>query len=111
MFLLPGPRFANPKDSANALEEGSRDAVCSGTWLLKTLTQCSLLGTCLARFVCKLLEGPFRVFRHHRIWFLGQRLQIRYEILVAAVAHGDGHITLQPGIFGPLYRRAAKRPT
>src|SRR3954447_9228705 len=104
MLLLPGPRFANPKDSANAREEGSRDAVCSGTWLLKTLTQCSFFRACLARFVGKLPEGPCRMFRHHRIGFGGQRLQIRYEILVAAVAHGDGHITLQPGILGPLYR-------
>ena len=51
------------------------------------------------------------MFCDHRIWFARHFLQIRHEVIVAAIAHGDSNIPFQPSILCPLHRRATKYPT
>src|SRR4029077_319037 len=76
---------------------------------LATLPQMHLpLGLTGELLLTKLFDGPLSMLGDHGISFTCHFFQIGDELLKSAIAHGNGDVTLQSGVFGALYRRSAK---
>src|ERR1044071_800247 len=75
---------------------------------LKSYHNVSITGFTGELLFIKFLDGPFRMLGDHSIRPRGHVLQIRQECLVSAIAHGDGHVPPESGIFRTFYRRSAK---